>query len=226
MSPLNLFTHWRGRIKRALRKPCSSVSQESTGQAVPGGAELSSSHCPLAMPPSLLLQHQTAPRNHACRATEQKGHSPSDTSLCQERQKEPIYLALWILGSSTCTADLLLMAPSVIKGGRRVMRLVQFHALFSCFTCNVIKSSDSLQGACGIHVELTFQLPRLSSGNDNNNVVDVVAVLYPWRSKDIHSVRSGELLSELLKMQLKVHISFQACQTGYHIETSVFSKYD
>lgn len=57
------------------------------------------------------------------------------------------------------------------------MRLVQFLALSSCFTYNMIRSSDSLHGVCEIYVELIFQLPQLWSGSDNNNVADVVAEL-------------------------------------------------
>lgn len=53
------------------------------------------------------------------------------------------------------------MTPSVIEGGTQAMRLVQFLALSSCFTYNVIRSSDNLHGTCEIHVELIFQLPQL-----------------------------------------------------------------
>lgn len=58
--------------------------------------------------------YQAVLRNPACRTTEWRGRLPLDMSLCQERQKQPIYLALWILCSSTYTADPLLMTPSVI----------------------------------------------------------------------------------------------------------------
>lgn len=68
------------------------------------------------------------------------------------------------------------MAPSGIKGGTRAMRLVQFLVLSSCAAYNMIRSSDSLHGACEIHVERIFQLLQLWPDNDSNTV-DVAAVL-------------------------------------------------
>lgn len=53
------------------------------------------------------------------------------------------------------------------------MRLMQF---LSSFAYNMIRSSDSLRGACEMHVEHIFQLLQLWPDNDNN-IVDVAAVL-------------------------------------------------